>query len=337
MQPLPRFAIVIAAVALFAGLAGNASAATIYHVLVNDSGNDRVLEFDTDGNFIGVFASGFSPGGVKQGPDGNVYISNFDQIATIGGGPIFRYSVNGTPLANAFNGQADIRPDDLAFDGNGDLFFGNPFGGGTEDDQVYRVDGPSSVTAVVPTSFNDPSNLTGTDTLNTPRGLTFDGDGDLIVADRNNGRLLEFDPATGNLKSVIVTGLNDIQTPHYDDGSIFFTFGNQGDVRKLREIDGSGNTVNNFDFGELELRFDPFVLPDGDVLISHFQGNQILRFESDLSSFTVFADSTTLFAGQTLSSPTFGAVIAIPEPASVALVGLGSIMLLSRRRGYSPV
>lgn len=300
-------------------------------MLVSDSVNDRVLEFETDGTFVGTFASGFSPGGIKQGPDGNVYISETDNVLTTGGGAIKKFSVNGSPLANAFDGQLNIRPDDLAFDSNGDLFFVNPFGGGSEDDQVYRVDSPSSVNAVVPKNFNDPSNLTVTDSLDTPRGLAIDADGDLIVADRNNDRLLEFDPATGNLKSVIVTGLDDIQAPHYDDGSIFFTFVDSGD-RVLRAIDSSGTAVNTSIFGDADLRFDPFVLPDGDVLISDFQDNRILRFESDLSSFTVFADSNTLFDGQTLSSPTYGALIAIPEPASVALVGLGSVMLLSRRR-----
>ncbi len=333
MRHLTAIAIVTAALGLSAG---HAAAAMIQHVLIVDVRNDRVLEFETDGTFVGTFASGFSPGGIKQGPDGNVYIADTDdQPNQTGGGPIRKFAIDGTPLANAFNGQADIRPDDIAFNSSGDLFFVNPFGGGTEDDQVYRVDGQSSVTAVVPASFNDPSNLTATDTLDTPRGLTVDGDGDLVVTDRDNDRLLEFDPATGNLKSVIatfpVTNVSDAnpQAPHYHDGSIFLTVNDGGD-RYLREVDGSGTVLNEFNFGNADLRFDPFVLPDGDVLLADFSNNQLLRFESDLSSFTVFADSATVFDGLTLDGPTFGAVI--PEPASLALLGLGGAVMLAGRR-----
>jgi hypothetical protein len=190
-------------------------------VLVAGSRNDRVWQFDLNGTFEGVFASGFSPGGIAQDSDGNVYIADTDNHGGgDGGGPVRKYTDRGQAMANAFNGAANVRPDDLAFDNDGTLYFVNPFGAGGEDDQVYRVDDVNTATVVVPTSFNDPDNLTGTDTLDTPRGLDFDDDGNLIVTDRNNARILKFDPDTGNLLGVIISGESNAQGPNFVSGNI---------------------------------------------------------------------------------------------------------------------
>lgn len=137
MRHLTTLAIVTAACALFAG---QAAAAPIQRVLITDGGNDRVLEFELDGTFVGTFASSFSAQGIKQGPNGNIFIADHT-----GGGDIKEFTVDGTELGTpAFdNPNSNLRPDDIAFDSNGDLFFANPFGSGSEEDGIFRVDAPA--------------------------------------------------------------------------------------------------------------------------------------------------------------------------------------------------
>jgi len=327
-----HLAIVTAACALFAG---QANAATINRVLVGDAENNRVLEFETDGTFVGVFADGFRPSGILQGPNGNVFIGEGAADA-----PIREYQFDGSFVGNAFDGTSaagapDARPDDLAFNASGKLFFNSPgFGGTTQE--IRRVDSTSSSTVVVSNTFNDPSNLTGDDDLDAPRGLAIDADGDLIVADRDNDRLLEFDGTTFDLKAELVTGKDVIQTPLVAaGGNIFYTYVDTASKEYfVEEIDSSGAVQNTFTFdfsdGDSPTLFDPIILPSGDLLVSAFSDNEVLRLDPGAGTFTTFASGS--FDGTAINGPQFLAVITIPEPASLALLGLGGAVMLAGRR-----
>lgn len=325
--------IALAAAVVSLGIfAWSATAAPIQHVLVSEALNDRVLEFDLGGNFIGVFASGFDPSGIRQGSDGNIYIADStDQPGETGGGPVRKFNRNGTPLPHAFNGAADIRPDDLAFDSNGYLFFDNSFGAGSADDNIYRVNGPSSVTAVVNKGFNDPDDLTGTDTLDTPRGIAFDGSDKLLVTDRNNQRLLEFDSSTGNLLDVIMTAQNFIEAPLFDDSSIYYTVRSGSEnLAALREFDGSvKNTWNRLPVAD-HLLLDSIMLPDGDLIVADFLADEMVRLDSGTGTFSTFASGS--FDGTVMDGPTFAALVTIPEPSVLLLLLLGALSLLVCRR-----
>jgi len=331
MRHLATLAIVTAACALFAG---QANAATIHRVLVSDVLNSRVLEFETDGTFVGVFADGFKPSGILQGPNGNVFIGEGNPDA-----PIREYQFDGTLVGNAFNGTTGTtaRPDDLAFNASsGKLFFNSP-GFSSNNQEIRRVDSTSSSTVVVPNTFNDPNNLTTNDTLDTPRGLAIDADGDLIVADRNNERLLEFDATTFNLKDVLVTGKDVIQTPLVAaDGNIFYTYVDTASEKYfVEEIDSSGALQNTFTFdfsgGSSPSLFDPIILPDGDLLVSAFNDDEVLRLDPGTSTFTTFASGS--FDGEAIDGPQFLAVITIPSPAALpAGLALMGVATLRRRR-----
>ena len=308
-------------------LAGTASA----EILVSDAINNRVLEFGTDGTFLGTFASGFGrPGGIQLGPDGNVYIAD-----AVDGGEIRKFQTDGTELAAAFDGLTDVKPDDIAFNSSGQLFFVNPFG--TAADGVYRVDSTTTATEVL-----DDANFD-----NPPRGLTFDDSDNMLVADRGNtdgsGELESFDTSF-NSNGAIITDEPWIEAPLYHNGSVFYTFNLDPDSNDpaapgssfvVREIDPSdGSILNTYDaptaLDDDGVLLDTIVLSDGDLLVAAYVGDAVLRLDPDTGTFTEFA-SGDFGTGTTMDGPSFMAVI--PEPTTLALLGLGgAVMLCGRRR-----
>jgi len=319
MRHLAALAIVTAACALFAG---QANAATI---LVSDAENGRVLEFGTNGTFLGTFASGFDrPAGIQLGRDGNVYIAD-----AADGGAIRKFQTDGAELAAAFDGLTNVKPDDIAFNSSGELFFVNPFG--TAADGVYRVDSTTTAAEV----------LDDDDFDNPPRGLTFDDSDNMLVADRGSsdgsGELESFDTSF-NSNGTIITDEPNIQAPLYHNGSVFYTVdlgiddGGSSNFA-VREIDPSdGSILNTYDApttldGDGVL-LDTIVLPDGDLLVAAFAADAVLRLDPDTGNFTEFASGT--LDSMTMDGPAFMAVI--PEPASLALLGLGGAVMLAGRR-----
>mgnify|MGYP006284699659 FL=1 len=325
---------IAAAVVSIGILAGTASAGIVQRVLVSDRNNDRVLEFGLDGSYVGVFASGYVPGGIAQDSAYNVYIAD-----SSGGGDIKKYQTDGTEFTSAFtNSNSNITPDDLAFDASGNLYFGNPFGSGDEDDGVYRVDTPSSATEVL-----DDSNFDGP-----PRGITFDGNGNLLVADRGTvdgqGELESFDPDSSfSSNAALITDEPNIEAPIYHDGSVFYTVnvGSDGNdpaypgsdqilfvVREINATTGDIIATYDPDIDTGALLLDTIIMPDGDLLVSGFVDDAVYRYDAT-DGWSTFASGD--FGGVTMDGPSFMSVI-IPEPTTLALLGLGFASLLGRRR-----
>ena len=326
---------IAAAVVSIGILAGTASAGIVQHVLVSDAENARVLEFDLDGTYIGEFAdfTGGRPAGIVQDSEYNIHIAN-----AADGGKIRQFSTDGTEQTATFNGLTDVRPDDIAFNSSGQLFFGNPFG--TAADGVYRVDTPSSATEV----------LHDADFHGDPRGITFDGNGNLLVADRRlldgQGELESFDPDDSfSSNGALITDEPNIQAPLYHNGSVFYTFhlgpdsndpAGAGSGFRVREIASSdGSILNTYDAPDLlddgDMLFDTIVLSDGDLLVTAYAGDAVLRLDPDTGTFTDFASGN--FGGVTMDGPSYMSVMTIiPEPTTLALLGLGVATLLGRRR-----
>jgi hypothetical protein len=327
---------IAAAVVSIAILAGTANAGIVHHVLVSDAENARVLEFEMDGTYVGVFAdfTGGRPSGIAQDSSYNVHIAN-----AVDGGAVRRFSTDGTELSPTFNGLTDVKPDDIALDGDGTLFFGNPFG--TAADGVYRVDSQTSATEVLDDDDFDAA----------PRGITFDGDGNLIVADRTQtdggGELESFDPGNSFASNgALITDEPFIEAPIYYDGSIFYTFqlgvddndpeypGGPNEIKfVVREISASDGTIlNTFDHPDFDaLLLDTIILPDGDLLVCGFTDDAVFRYDS-VDGWSTFATGD-FGTGTAMDGPSFMSVMTIiPEPASFALLSLGAVALLCCRR-----
>ena len=316
MKRVAMYALLLAAI----GSAGQAAT-----ILVGDTqpdgGTPRVLEFGLDGTFLGVFASGYKAGGIQLGPNRNVFINE-----GASGGPIREYEQDGTFVGNAFNGVSGVRPDDLAVDSAGNLYFNSPGWGGTTQ-EVRRVDSATSSTVVVPQNFDDPSGLTGDDSLDTPRGLAIDGNDDVLVADRENQRLLRFDGATSELEAVLVTSKFKIQAPLVaGTGNIFYS---HDGMTAIEEIDAFGNSVNNYDYPDSDPHglMDSVLLPDGDLLVAAYNDDMVYRLDTDTGTYSTFASGS--YGGAALDGTLYVAVI--PEPASLALLVLGSLIVARRR------
>jgi uncharacterized protein (TIGR03663 family) len=161
------------------------------HVLVADTGNKRVIVYDSDGNFISQFGgSGISPGqfeepvGLAIDSQGNLYVADtWNQRIQV-----FDPNSDGTiysPLRewpiSGWNGESLDNKPYLAVDQNGNVFATDPEG--------FRVLEFSSIGDFIRTWGNYG---TGPDNFGLASGIAVDQEGHLWVSDTANDRLMRF-------------------------------------------------------------------------------------------------------------------------------------------------
>lgn len=158
------------------------------HVFVSDAPTNRIVEFDVDGNFLGVFVpsglGGLSwPAGLVFAPNGNLLVASFnsDSVLEYDGAT---GEFLGEFVAAAAGGLDG--PFGLTFGPNGNLFVT------ANNNQVYEFDGSSGTFVGVFVSIGDNGGLA------TPKGLLFKPDGNLLVASFATDAVLEFDGLTGS-------------------------------------------------------------------------------------------------------------------------------------------
>jgi DNA-binding beta-propeller fold protein YncE len=161
------------------------------HVYVADTGNKRIVVFDSDGNYLTDFGSaGFDPGqfdepvGVAVGNDGVVYVTDtWNQRVQS-----FTPSADGLtylPLAqwdvNGWFGQSLENKPFIAVDANNHVFVTDPEGYRviefTSDGQFVRTWGDFG---------------TGDTEIGLASGVDVDANGNVWVTDSGNNRILKY-------------------------------------------------------------------------------------------------------------------------------------------------
>ena len=158
------------------------------HVFVSNAPTNRIVEFDVDGDFLGVFVpsglGGLSwPTGLVFAPNGNLLVASFNTDS------VLAYDGATGEFLGEFVAAGDgglNGPFGLTFGPNGNLFVT------ASSNQVYEFDGSSGAFVGVFVSTGDNGGLA------TPKGLLFKPDGNLLVASFGSDALLEFDGVTGS-------------------------------------------------------------------------------------------------------------------------------------------
>ncbi len=266
-----------------AGGTGDPTADGVDEVFVSSFHTDRVLLYNgahpgtqlNDGFFLATFVGAGSgaldgPRGLRYGPDGNLYVSSFNNDR------ILRY--NGTTGAfistfvAAGSGGLD-GPDDLVFGPDGHLYVSS-----YNTDTVLKYDG--STGALLGTFV-----ASGSGGLDGPRGLAFGpADGNLYVASENNDRVLRYAGGNGSFFNVAVApGLNGLNEPRY----IRFN-----SVGNLYVVSHGSNRVLEFDV-DLVTFLSPtlpsfpegLVFNGGFLYVSSRSTNEVLRYNATTGAF----------------------------------------------------
>jgi streptogramin lyase len=279
-----------------------------YADLFISNGAGNILRYDEKtGNFLSEFipsGSGglSSPRGLIFGPDGNLYVSNFDTNS------VLRYDgITGEPLPSPGNTGATFVP---AGSGGLGRAFGLIFG---PDGNLYATSGVSGGYAPSVLRFNgtmgefiDAFVPAGSGGLTGPRGVVFGPDGNLYVNadDSGPGSVLRYDGTTGAFMDVFVpAGSNPFgeSRPGNPRGLVFGPDGNlyvsdfPGTHPSVLRYDGkTGALIDAFvteGSGGLSHCTGPLFGPDGDLYIrsnpedASGTPGAVLRYEGTTGAF----------------------------------------------------
>lgn len=253
--------------------------------------------------------------GVTVGADRNVYVAN-----DFSGGGEAVYQVNPgappSPFVTVAASGGMSAPTDIEFGSDGALYVLDRNNAG-----VWRFDGSTG-------AFVDVFVTAGSGGLSGPRAMTWGPNGNLFVASADN-RVLEFDSADGSYISDFVGVANCCDVPGDADGSGSFSI---GDITYLiayifsgglapacfieGDADGNGDiTIADVTYGIAHIFAggpaptcppsqdnggldDPrglVFMSSGDLLVTSFAGNEILRFDGTTGAFLeVFSDEQYL-------------------------------------------
>lgn len=224
----------------FAGDGGQATVASLNlpiavgvdkegNIYISDTGNLRVRRIDARTGIITTVAgngestplgdggkatdAGFSPGAISIDSTGNIFISDethktvrrvdasTNTIVTVAGNGDTVFNSDNIPAINAA-----INPlGGVVVDGNGNLFIGD-----FDNNRIRRVDALTGFISTVAGNgsqgFSGDGGKVTRASLDEPRGVAVDGDGNIYIADTNNNRIRRVDAATGVIETIAGNG-----------------------------------------------------------------------------------------------------------------------------------
>lgn len=296
-------------------LSGSACA---QELLITNVGDDSVRRYALDGTYLGDLVSPGAGGlndplGMTVAEDGRVFVSG---------------DLSGR--VHIYDGQTGESIGSL------DTFgLRGPAGLKIRDGLLYVSDGRSGSVFRFNVETGDFVDrfISG---LVVPEGLVWTADGsEIIVGDWWTNRLAVFDAQTGEFKRNIVTAGQGLTRP------LHIELGTNGDTVLAANLFADVITEHSIATGELVRTIDltaggaPLdgpvdwqTLPDGTHIVSGSTSDNVLRYDAEWNYLGVWA------SGLGMDNPSAIHYI-VPAPATGAMIGLSSVLLLKRRRSRS--
>jgi streptogramin lyase len=259
-------------------------AQSLYVASQGDSGNGTsipaILRFDaaTDA-FESVFVNGSAPVGIAFGPDGDLFVAEFQD------GYIARYDGTTGAFKTKISGSELKNPLAIITGPGGDLFVSD-----NSAAQVLRYDGRSGAFKGVFASGGG---------LKDAWYMTFGPDGDLYVSSNGTGEVMRYNGTTGAFKAVFASG-GELIAPYGlafgPDGNLYVSsgdpFGNARNQPILRFDGQTGDFIDEFTSGQ-ELTDPDYIVfgPDGDLYVGNYGTSEVFRFDGSSGAFKSVAAS----------------------------------------------
>jgi DNA-binding beta-propeller fold protein YncE len=305
-------------------IALSTTVASAGYLFVGDYTNNSVKRFDAaSGSFLDqqALSGDFGPGnpmGMAVGPDGNLYVAdNTNNSVEKFDGTTGAFLSHFIPTSASTLSQ----PSGLVFDPDGNLYVANYGTGGFGF--INRFNG---TTGALIDQFVAPGSGPPLGGLAYPMGMTFGPNGNLFVADDNNGTIDEFDRTTGAFTAFVVAG----SPPSPLAGPESVAFGPDGN---LYVTDVTTSTIHRYN-GATGAYLDEFVPTNGGLVQPidlKFGPGNALYVTDGMGRVTRFDNTTgaamsdlVLSDGHTLVNPQFMA-FSVPEPLCIAMVFTGGV------------
>ncbi|MGA3192837.1 MAG: carboxypeptidase regulatory-like domain-containing protein [Candidatus Bathyarchaeia archaeon] len=249
------------------------------HVYVADAGNNRVEEFDNDGDFVAQFGGvGSGTGqfgwtcGVAVDAYGDVYVSDWTNSR------IVEFSEGNLTWGTFGSGPGELEgPLGIAVDTNGFIYvLDSQYG---TNNRVEKFDYSGTFITQFGSAGSGPSQFNGS------FGVTVDNYGNVYVPDYNNSRVVKFGvDSTTSSWGTFGTGPGQLYNPMYaaidDLGYVYLTDNYNSRVEKF---DSTGNYITelgSYGTGDGQFRAPEGIAVDGsgDVFVADAANNRIDKF-----------------------------------------------------------
>jgi DNA-binding beta-propeller fold protein YncE len=260
------------------------------YVTGNTLGYGEVLRFNPAGAFMGKFASRnlTVPGGLKFGPDGNLYATSIVFPDYANRGQVLRYNGTNGNFIDAFIPPASgglSTPFDLLFGDNGFVYVAD----GSLGVLRYRASDGAFVDTFIPT---------GRSGLNFLTAIAFGLDGHFYVCDRDSNAVLRYDKSTGEfLGAFVASASGGLSHPaglaFGPDGNLYVSSRNTESV--LRYNGTTGTFIDVFVPPRAGGLRSPtglaFSAPVAQLIIQRTASGNVIRWPAACSNFTLMCKS----------------------------------------------